>query len=63
MDLTEKDISDPALADALSRLREVCEFPLVSGAFDQLFEVFACVLSGADVQCSRREEKPRALCD
>lgn len=37
LDLTEKDISDPALADALSRLREVCPFPLVSGAFDQLF--------------------------
>lgn len=37
LELTEKDISDPALADALSRLREVCPFPLVSGAFDQLF--------------------------
>lgn len=24
LELTEKDIADPALADALSRLREVC---------------------------------------
>lgn len=37
LELTEKDISDPALADALRRLREVGQLPLVSAAFDQLF--------------------------
>lgn len=65
-ELTEEDISDPALADASSRLREVCppsSCSLVPGGFERLLKAFASVLSGADVQRSWREEKPRAFCD
>lgn len=66
LELTEKDIADPALADALSRLREVCVSRPGSAAserLEQLLYVCVSILLGAGVQCSRREEKPRAVCD
>lgn len=63
LELTEKDVSDPALADSLSRLREVCLL-ISCSAVKVLSNYFKYVfLLGADVQCSRREAKPRAVCD
>lgn len=66
LELTEKDIADPALADAVSRLREVCLLVYLAvlclKALISCFK-YVCILLGADVQCSRREEKPRTVCD
>lgn len=49
--LTEKDIADPALADALNRLREVGRVHLVLflKVWTGCFKSFSAILLGADV--------------
>lgn len=70
-ELAEKDLADPALADALSRFREAREPRVFDRAnfwqrLDHLFlAVTTCRLppSGVGVQLPRRQEEPRTVRD
>lgn len=64
-ELTEKDLTDPVLADALSRLKEV-RVRLMCVSICSLSSAvvpYIPAFTGFGVQCTWRQEEPRPVCD
>lgn len=68
-ELSESDLADPALADALNRFREVCMSVFYRVTSDECTVISCCSymrlfpLSGFGVQFPRRQEEPRTVRD